>query len=98
MLLKKVPTLNNDYFNNSFNKFRQSIMDNSGKSKNSKISKDLKDFNPDMRSSIKSPAIFSHFANKFDNDSTPGESNQNQSAPTKLNQPIGIPVSKNSFS
>ena len=99
MLLKQVPTLNKDYFNNSINKFRQSIMDNSGKSKNSKINKDLKDFNPDMRSSIKSPGLFSHFSNKFDNEITPGgESKENQSAPTKLNQPIGTPVHKNSFS
>jgi hypothetical protein len=47
-------------------------MDNSGKSKNSKLFKDLKDFNPDMRSSVKSPGLFSHFAHKFDNDLTPG--------------------------
>jgi len=57
MLLKQVPTLNKDYFNNSINKFRQSIMDNSGKSKNSKLNKDLKDYNPDMRSSTKSPGL-----------------------------------------
>ena len=47
-------------------------MDNSGKSKNSKLNKDLKDFNPDMRSSIKSPGLCSHFSHKFDNDLTPG--------------------------
>jgi len=78
MLLKQVPTLNKDYFNNSINKFRQSIMDNSGKSKNSKLNKDLKDFNPDMRSSTKSPGLCSHFSNKFDNDLTPvGVSEEN---------------------
>ncbi len=74
-------------------------MDNSGKSKNSKLNNDLKDFNPDMRSSIKSPGLVSHFSNKFDNDITPqGVSKENQSAPTKLNQPNGIPTNKNSFS
>ena len=78
MLLKLIPILKKDYFDNSFDKFRQSIMDNSGKSKNNKINKDLKDFNPDMRSSIKSPGFFSHFSNKFDNEITPGgESKEN---------------------
>lgn len=53
-------------------------MDNSGKSKNSKLNKDLKDFNPDMRPSIKSPGLCSHFSHKFDNDLTPGGlSNEN---------------------
>lgn len=72
MLLKQVPLLKDDKFNISVNKFRQSIMDNSGKAKNCKINKDLKDFNPDMRSSIKSPGLFSHFSKKFDYEITPG--------------------------